>query len=309
MKTLKETTVYFRDDFAPFSEAQLSIASAPFLYGLSVYTTFPVFWNEQQAKLYVFRLPDHFKRLQNSSRIMAFDDWLTNWDYQRFERMVKQLLKQNKIRQDSLVRVSVFVDDILKGTRIHGLKHNLSAFVYPAVAMAPKGGAHLCISSWRRTSDNAIPSRAKVNGSYVNASLMKHEAVLNGFDDAIALDEQGHVAESTVANLFLIRDGHLITPSHTTDMMEGITRDTVFRMAEHFGIKHEQRAVDRSELYIAEEMFLSGSSMNITPVLSVDRRPIGHGKPGKITRQLIKTYEDCGRQKTNLFEQWVTPVG
>jgi branched-chain amino acid aminotransferase len=299
---------YFRDGFVPFIEANLSIASAPVLYGLSVYTVFPVFWNEERQELYMFRLKDHFRRLQNSARIMAFDDFLKDWDYQRFEHTMQELLRKNKVRQDSLVRVSLFVDDILKGVRMHGLKHDLSAFVYPITPLLPKTGARLGVSSWRRTPDNAIPSRAKINGSYVNAALMKHEAVLNGFDDAISLDEHGHVAESTVANLFIVKDGRLVTPSESTDLLEGITRDTVFQLADHLGISYEQRAIDRSELYIVDEIFLCSSSMQLTPVISVDHRTIGSGKPGPLTKKLLTAYENCGRRQSDLFSEWSTVV-
>jgi branched-chain amino acid aminotransferase len=300
-------TAYFRDKLVDFDQAQLSIASAPVLYGLSNYTVFPVFWDAKAGQLYMFRLADHFKRLQNSAKIMAFDDFLAEWSYEKFKAAMCQLLRENNVQQDSLVRVSVFVDDMLRGTRMHGLRHSVSAFVYPAEPLLPAEGAHLCVSSWRRLPDNAIPARAKINGSYVNASLMKHEAVLNGFDDAIALDEQGHVAESTVANIFLVRDGRLLTPSNSTDLLEGITRDTTFRLAEHLGIPYTQTTVDRSELYLADEMFLCGTSMNITPVLSVDRRPIGDGQPGPITEQVSKAYKEVGNHTiAGLNTDWLT---
>lgn len=308
MKTIEESLAYFRDSYVPFSEAKVSIASAPVLYGLSVYTVFPVFWNDQQNKLYMFRLPDHFKRLQNSARILHFTDFTENWDYERFEKAMRELLVKNEVKQDSLVRVSVFVDDILKGTRMKGLKHDLSAFVYPAFQMLPAEGAHFCVSSWQRVADNAIPARAKINGSYVNSALMKHEAVLNGFDDAISLDSHGHVTESTVSNLFLVRDGMLITPSSSTDLLEGITRDSVFKMAEVLKVPVEQRPIDRSELYLADEMFVCGSSMNITPVISVDRRGIGDGKPGPISQKLAKVYQDVGLGKDKRFSDWSMPV-
>jgi branched-chain amino acid aminotransferase len=301
-------TAYMRDGLAPFEQSNVSIASAPFLYGLTIYSVFPVFWNEEEQRLYAFRLNDHFKRLQNSSKIMAFDQFLTDWDYARFEKAMKELLAENKIKQDALVRVSVFVDDLLKGTRMHQLKHSLCAFIYPASQFFGKDHISLGVSSWTRTPDNSIPSRAKINGSYVNASLMKHEAVLNGFDDAIALDVNGHVAESTVANLFLVKEGQLFTPSSTTDLLEGITRDTVFKLAEKLGIPCVQRVVDRSELYYADEIFLCGSSANITPVTSVDHRPVGAGRPGDITKRLAAKYMYSGRGNQPLFPEWITKI-
>jgi branched-chain amino acid aminotransferase len=287
---------YFRDRFVPFGEANLSIASAPVLYGLSVYTVFPVFWNPKDKTAHPFRLADHFKRLQNSAKIMAFDDFGRDWDLEKFHKVMKELVRQNAIQQDSLVRISVFVDENLKGTRMQGLKHSLSAFAYRAMPLVPSEGAKVCVSSWHRLPDNAVPARAKINGSYVNAALMKHEALLNGFDDAIALDAHGHVTEATVANIFLVRHGKLFTPSNSTDLLEGITRDTIFRLADRLGIAYEQVTIDRSELYLADEIFLCGSSMNITPVISVDHRPIGEqGVTGPITSKLRQAYKQYGR--------------
>jgi branched-chain amino acid aminotransferase len=308
MGNLQKSTTYFRDRFMPFEMANLSIASAPVLYGLATYTVFPVFWNKKEKKAYIFRLPDHFNRLVNSCKIIALDGWALEWDYEKFQQMICELLQKNKIQVDSLVRVSIFVDDLLKGTRMHDLKNSISAFVYEAVPLAPIDGAHLCVSSWRRTPDNAIPSRAKINGSYVNVALMKHEALVNGFDDAIALDEQGHVTESTVANIFIVRDNQLLTPGITTDLMEGITRDTVFHLADHLNIAYKERNIDRSELYIADEIFICGSSMSITPVLSVDHRTVSLGKIGKITKQLVTAYGDSCHHRNELFANWLTPV-
>lgn len=297
---------YFRNAFVPFEEAELSIASAAVLYGLSIYTVFSASWNEQEQHLFVFRLADHFKRLQNSAKIMAFDDFNRDWDYKKFSAMAKQLSRKNQIRQDSLVRVTVFVDDNLKGTRMHGLKHSLSAFVYYTPPLLPQSGARLCVSSWQHTPDNAIPARAKINGNYVNAALMKHEAVLNGFDDAIALDGHGHVTEGTVANIFMIRNGRLITPDNSTDLLEGITRNTVLQLADSLEIPRQERTIDRSEIYLADEIFLCGSSVQITPVISVDHRPIGSGKPGKLTKQIQAAYDDITHNRIEDKHGWLT---
>lgn len=297
---------YFRDRLVPFEDANLSIASAPVLYGLSIYTVFPVLWNDKERQLYMFRLKDHFKRLQNSAKIMAFDDFIKDWDYDKFEKTMRELLRENKVKADCLVRVGVFVDDSLKGTRMHGLKHSLSAFVYATPPLLPKEGARVMVSNWRRTPDNSMPSRAKINGSYVNAALMKHEAVLAGFDDAIALDAQGHVTEATVANIFLVRGGHLLTPHGNTDILEGITRDTVMQLAKDLDLVLEERPIDRSELYLADEIFLSGSSVQITPVIEVDHRQIGSGKPGPIAKRLMKSYDNLFSEAKN--PDWLTEV-
>jgi branched-chain amino acid aminotransferase len=305
---LERSTVFFRDKYVPFNEASLNVASAPVLYGLSIYTVFPVIWDDKKQSLFGFRLRDHFERLRNSAKIIGFEEFVRDWTYDRFLKMVQELIDHNDTTESVLVRVSVFADGILTGTRMRGIPQHVTAFIYPAVPLIPRTGARLCVSSWRRTPDNAIPSRAKINGSYVNASLMKQEALLNGFDDAIALDFEGHVTESSVANIFLVRLGKLITPASSADLLEGITRDSVMQIATSLNLVVEQRTIDRSELYIADEIFLCGSSMNITPVISVDHRLIDSGKPGRITKSLIKAYGMVGTNDMNEFRHWLTKI-
>ena len=301
---LEDTKTFFRDNFIPFPEANLSVASSPVLYGLSIYTVFSANWNQQESKLYIFRIKDHYDRLVSSARIMDFDSFETAWPYEKFEKTMLELLRRNDIRQNALVRVTVFIDELVAGTKIHGLKNSLSAYVYPMGEILPRAGANVCVSSWTRNPDNAIPSRAKVNGSYVNASLMKNEALLNDYDDAIALDEHGHVAEGTVANLFIVRKGVLITPGPETDILEGITRDSVLRIAKDLNIPTQERAIDRSELYIADEMFMCGSSARITPVLSVDKRTVGKGCIGEITQKISKIYSAVQNGSDSKYSTW-----
>lgn len=302
----QKSTVYFRDRWLPFKEANLSIASSPVLYGLSIYTVFNAIWNKNTKQLNIFRLKDHYKRLCNSSRIMDFADFSKSHSFTDFKKIMLELLDRNSVQEDVLVRVTIFVDELVAGTKIHGLKNSLSAYVYPMGEILPRSGINVCISSWTRASDNMIPARAKVNGQYVNASLMKNEAILNGYDEAIALDDSGHVSEGTVANLFLVRDGKLITPDMSTDILEGITRDTIMKLADHLGIQHEQRPVDRTELYIADEAFMCGSSAHITPILSVDKRQIGSGKLGAITSQLAELYRQVQAGDIDKFSDWLT---
>jgi len=304
----KIAQVYLRDGFVPFSEANVSIASSPVLYGLSIYTVFSASWNAEANQLYYFRLPEHYARLVNAARIMGFADFSAAYSQQQFEDIALDLLRRNQVKEDALVRTTIFIDELIAGTRISGLKNSLSMYVYPLGEILPLSGAHVCVSSWQRVADNMIPARAKVNGSYVNASLMKNEALLNGFDEAIALDVSGHVTEATVANLFLVRDGRLVTPATSGDILEGITRNSVLTLAADLGISCEERPVDRSELYLAEEIFMAGSSARITPVLSVDRRPIGAGQPGVITQRLAKAYAEAQVDHAGKYGHWLTPV-
>lgn len=296
---------FFRDKFVPFEQANVSIASSPVLYGLSIYTVFSVNWNAQQKRLHVFRLKDHFDRLISSARIMDFHGFVEEWTYEKFERTMLELITRNKVQENVLVRVTVFIDELIAGTKIHGLKNSLNAYMYPMGEILPLSGTHVCISSWVRNSDNSIPAKAKINGSYVNASLMKNEALLNGYDDAIALDHHGHVAESTVANLFIVRGGKLATPDTSTDILEGITRDSLIEIAGQLGITVEERSIDRTELYKSSEAFLCGTSANITPVLSIDKRPIGKGGIGPITAKLMRQYKRVLTGQDPVFSHWL----
>ncbi len=293
---------FFRDSFVPFAAANVSIASSPVLYGLSVYTVFSINWNDTEKKHYAFRLKDHYRRLVNSAAIMDFNNFAPAWPYEKFEATMRELLKRNAAAiagESVLVRATIFVDALIAGTKIHDLQHTFAAFVYPMGHLLPSGGVNVCVSSWTRNADNAIPPRAKVNGGYVNSSLIKNEALLNGYDDAIALDAHGHVTEATVANVFIVRNGVLITPGVSADLLEGITRASVITIARAAGIAVEERAVDRTEFYVADEVFLCGSSAKLVPILSVDKRPVGTGVagdasaavPGPITKMLLEKFE------------------
>lgn len=291
-----------------FKEANLSIASSPVLYGLSIYTVFNAIWNKDRKELNVFRLEDHYKRLCNSARIMDFKDFTESYSYEEFKKIMLDLLNRNNIKENVLIRVTVFVDELIAGTKIKGLKNSMSAYVYPMGEILPRDGVNVCVSSWTRAADNMIPARAKVNGQYVNASLMKNEALQNGYDEAIALDQSGHVSEGTVANLFIVREDKLVTPDMATDLLEGITRSTIIEIANNTGIKLEQRTIDRTELYISDEAFMCGSSANITPILSIDKRKVGGGKIGPITKVLSEEYQNIQHGNNKKFANWLTKV-
>jgi branched-chain amino acid aminotransferase len=303
---LATSTAFLRDQFVPFGEANISVASSGFLYGLAIYTVFMANWNEEHEQLYIFRLQEHYDRLVNSARIMDFADFKARYTYQQFKDTMLELLQRNNAKENVLVRVMIFVDELAAGTKIRGLKNELAVFVYPMGEILPTSGAHVCVSSWVRAADNMMPARAKVNGTYVNASLMKNEALVNGYDDAIALDQFGHVAEGTVANLFIVRGGTLITPDASTDILEGITRSSILQLAQDLSIPVVERSVDRSELYAADEAMFTGSSARLTPILSIDRKPVGDGKPGPVTQRLSEHFHELryGLREKN----WLTSV-
>jgi branched-chain amino acid aminotransferase len=304
----QQSTAYLRDGFVDFADANLSIASSPVLYGLSVYTVMSANWSEAEEQLYIFRLPEHYQRLVNAAKIMGFADFAASYSEADFRELILELLQKNKIREHVLVRATIFIDELIAGTKIDGLKNALSVYVYPLGSILSSDGIHCQVSSWQRVADNMIPGRAKVNGSYVNNSLMKNEALLNGYDEAIALDTSGHVAEGTVANLFLVRDGQLITPDTSTDILEGITRRTIIELATDAKLTVAERPVDRTELYIADEVFMVGSSAGVVPILSIDQRKVGAGKMGQIATLLQNDYRGAQLGEVLTHKGWLTSV-
>ncbi len=297
--------VFFRDKLIELKDANLSITSSAVLYGLSVYTVFPVCINETSQPV-AFRLADHFKRLLDSAQIIGMDMFEKEWSYTKFEKAVKNLVHANKITEDVFVRATVHVDEPVAGTRSRGLSNLLSIFIYEALPIVPQDGARLKTSVWRRIPDNAIPSRAKVNGAYVNSVLAKQDAIDSGYDDCIFLDSQGHVCELSAANIFIVRNNQLITPDATSDLLEGINRRTVIQIAKEQGIKVIERPMDLTELYIADEVFASGTSAYIAPVIEVDARKISQAKIGPITSEIKRIHNRILHGQETDKSGWLT---
>lgn len=272
------------------SDANLSIASSAVLYGLSVYTVFPVFISKN-GQLVAFRLQDHYTRLCDSAKIIGIDGFIGHWDFEKFLKAIGELVKSNNVKSDTFIRATIHVDAKLPGTRSRGLSTVFSMFAYEAEPIVPQTGARLKTSAWRRVPDYAIPSRAKVNGAYVNSVLAKQDAVDSGYDDCIFLDAQGHVCELSAANIFLVRNGKLITPDKSSDLLEGINRRTVIEQAKKMRIEIEERVVDLTELYIADEVFICGTSAYLSPITEIDGRIVADGKPGPMTLRLKKIHD------------------
>lgn len=282
--------IWLGDGIVPAESAALSVMSAAVLYGLSVYTVFPV--NKTPSGMAAFRLADHYKRLEESAHIMGIDAFPGSWTYEKFEVAVKKLIEANKVQDDVLVRATVHVVETVPGTRSRGLRTEVSIFVYPAVPILPQNGARLKTSVWRRVPDHSVPARAKVNGAYVNSVLGKQDAIDSGYDDCVFLDDGGHVCELSAANIFLIKRGKLITPNTTSDILEGINRRTIIEMAKAEGIEVIERTVDLTELYVADEAFACGTSAFVAPIVEVDARQIGSGQTGSITRQIAQSHHE-----------------
>lgn len=306
--SLSTSIAYLHDNFVKFSDANISIASSPVLYGLAVYTVFSANWNSGTEALYLFRIRDHYNRLVRAARIMDFSDVTSRFEFDQFRDLMFELIRRNNVKEDALIRCTLYVDELAAGTRIHGLANDFAAYIYPMGEILPRNGVRVCVSSWTRTTDNAIPSRAKLNGSYINASLMKNEALLNGFDEALALDANGQVTEGTVANVFFVRDGALYTPDTSSDILEGITRSTVIKLARNLGLSVFETPLDRSFIYTADEAFFVGSSARLTPILSIDHRPFTSGPEGPITAQLVQAFRTAQDGSDSKFHSWLTRV-
>lgn len=298
--------VFFGDKIVDASEANLSIASSAVLYGLSVYTVFPVSIDKKGVK-YAFRLPEHFERLLNSAKIIGIDTFEPDWNYAKFKKAVQELIDTNTITENVYVRVTVHVTAEIAGTKSRGLSTALSMFIYDAVPILNPEGVRLKTSVWRRIPDYAIPSRAKVNGAYVNSVLAKQDAIDSGYDDCIFLDVDGHVCELSAANIFIVRHGKIITPDATHDLLEGINRRSIIELAkEELGMEVIERSIDLTELYIADEVFATGTSANVAPVFEIDARVISNGKIGPITKKLQSVHHDIRHGSHASAKDWLT---
>jgi branched-chain amino acid aminotransferase len=263
-------------------------------------------WNEHHEQVYLFKLREHFERLQRSARILRID--ITETVAELCDITV-ELVRKGGFHEDVYIRPIAYKSAELIGVRVHDLEDDLNIYVAPFGAYLEDGGVRCCTSSWRRVPDTSIPGRAKVTGIYVNSALAHTEAKDNGYDEAIMLTQEGNVSEGPGENIFLVSGGQLVTPGAAEGILVGITRNTVMELAKReLGVDTIERQVPRSELYSAEECFMTGTAAHVTPVVEVDRRPVGTGEPGPITRQLCELYADIIRGNNVRYRGWCTAV-
>lgn len=298
---------YFRGEIMPLAEAKLGVMTHAFNYGTAVFEGIRGNWNADDQAIYLFRMREHFERLARSCKILMLD---LHESIERLEALALEIVERSGFEEDVYVRPLVYKSSEAVGVRLHDLESDTLMFVTPfGPYLDIEKGARCHTSTWRRVDDTGIPPRAKVTGIYVNSALAKTEAQLNGFDEAIVLNADGHVSEGSGENIFIIRDGTLITPSPADNILEGITAKTAVELARNeLGIDTVQRPIDRSELYIADEIFMTGTAAHLTPVTEVDRRPVGDGTPGPITKQLGAIYFDVIRGKHATYKHWCTPA-
>ena len=305
-KDLADAICYFEGQFVQMRDAKVSIMTHAFMYGTAVFEGIRAYWNEEQGQLYALKVREHVERIRNSCKIMLMEpvpsvDQLT--------ALIVEVARRNGWREDVYIRPSFYKSTQAIGVKLHGLDHELYILALPfGNYVDVDNGIKIGTVSWRRTADTSIPSRAKVVGSYVNPAFSKTEAMLNGFDEALVLTESGHASEGSAENLFIIRDGVLITPPVTDDILEGVTRAGIMEMARDMGIPVVERAIDRTELYIADEVFLCGTGAQLSPVIEVDRRKVASGAIGPLTGRLKDQYFDIVRGRVPEYSHWVTPI-
>jgi len=297
---------FFRGEFVPLADARISVMTHAFNYGTGVFEGIRAYWNEREEQLYVFKLREHYERLHRSCRIMRIG---LKYSVDELTRLTCELLRRCGYRQDVYIRPLAYKSSEVIGVRLHNLEDDVAIFAAVFGKYVEVEEARCKVSSWRRIDDSMIPARAKVTGIYVNSALAKTEAVEEGYDEAILLNADGHVAEGSGENIFLLRNGVLITPSVSDNILEGITRNFVMQLAEdELGLRVVERAVDRSELYIADEVFLTGTAAEIQPVVEIDRRTIGNGKVGPVTTRLKTLFYDIVRGYNKKYSEYCTPV-
>ena len=304
--SIDELVAYFEGDYVPMRDAKVSVMTHAFMYGTAVFEGIRAYWNEEQGVLYGLKLREHMERVRRNAGILLMHD-LPPVD--ELVRIVVETIRRNGFRGDAYIRPCFYKSGTTIGVRLHDLPH---AFVVVALPFGnyidTEHGVRVMTSTWRRNTDDALPARGKIVGGYVNMALQKSEANLNGFDEALVLTADGHASEASAANLFVVRDGVLLTPPVNDDILEGVTRKAILELAESFGIPTEIRSIDRSEIYVADEMFLVGTGVQLSPVIELDHRPIAGGAIGPITSQLRDAYFAAVRGKDSRFAHWLTPI-
>ncbi len=298
--------IWLNGEIINVNDAKINVLSPTAQFGLNVFEGIRCYFNQERNQLYAFRLKEHYRRLIQSVRLLQIEE---KYNAEQMQDALFQVVKANNYREDIAVRQTIFVDGF--GTWHSSEKAGM--FVSP-IAKAKtnpeynKKGLNCCVSSWRRISDNVLSPRIKCGANYINSRMAQREALRNGYDTTIFLNEFGKVSEGPGSCIFILKNGELITPLFTDSVLESITRDTILTLAHENGIKTVERTIDRTELYTADEAFLCGSAMEITPIVSVDKYLINNGVEGSLTHNLHKKYLECVCGDNPLHTDWLTPI-
>lgn len=298
--------VFMDGQYVPDQDAKISVRTHAFLYGTSIFEGIRGYWNESEGQMYVFRLREHFERMIKSAKIMHMKP---EYSVREMCDYTVELLKMNAHKCDAYIRPTMYKSECSIGPKLFG-KDSLIIFTCPMGDYVDVSkGLKVCVSNWRRLDDNMIPPRAKVGGAYANTALIKTDALNAGFDEALTLTVDGHVSEGSAMNFYLVQDNKLVTSKTTDNILVGITRDAVKQMAEQeLGLEVIEREIDRTELYTSDEAFFCGTGAQVSPITSIDHRPLGDGTVGPISKKLQNLYFEIVRGKVEKYKHWCTPV-
>lgn len=297
---------YFRGEIVPIEEAKVSVMTHALNYGTAAFAGMRAYWNEEQEQLYLFRPYDHFKRLLQSASLlrMKFED-----TPETLTEKLRALLQKEGFKTNTYIRPLVYKSDEKIGVKLHDIGDDLTMFAMPFGSYLSLDGLHVQISSWKRVDDNMIPARGKITGAYANSALIKSDAVLSGYDEALVLNHDGHVSEASGANIFIVRNGVVITPPINANVLEGITRRSIMQlMRDDMGLTIEERNIDRTEVYLADESFFCGTAVQVAGITRVDHRDIGNGELGEITNKLSALFQEVVTGKVDTYSDWLVPV-
>ncbi len=309
MTQLQTRHAYFRGQIVPIEQANVSVLTQSLHYGTGVFGGMRAYWNADQGQLYIFRPHEHFERLLQSASILRMN---LPYTPESLLEILTALIQKEGFQTNCYIRPLAFISEETLAVHLHDLQADLTIIVQPLGAstyVSMDDGAHVCFSAWRRVDDNAIPARGKVVGAYVNSMLIKTDAMLAGYDDALVLNNDGHLAEASVANVFIVRKGVAITPPITANILEGVVRRSLIRLLrEDLGVEVVERNVDRTEIYLADEIFMCGTGAQISPVTRIEHRTVGTGRVGPMTQQLRDLYMNVVHGKVEKYREWVAPV-
>ncbi len=302
-----DSWVFYDGQVMRYDEVRLGPMTHALHYGTGCFEGIRAYWNPVHEQLYLLQAAAHYDRLRRSASILRLS-LPTATD--ELVRITLELLRRNHARTDTYIRPLVFISAEEIGVRLHNLEQSLLIYTAPlGEYIALEGGIRCMTSSWRRISDEAIPARAKITGSYVNSALAKTEALEAGFDEAIMLTTDGHVSEGSAENLFMLKDGVFVTPPVTDDILEGVTRGLLVGLIrDELQLPVVERSIDRTELYACDELFLCGTGAQVSPVVVVDRRRVGGGAVGRQTLRLQQLYFAAVRGDEPRYREWLVPV-
>jgi branched-chain amino acid aminotransferase len=304
MKLNVSKFVWFDGKFTTHDKSKIPITTHAIHYGTSIFEGIRAYWNSKN--LNIFRLDDHIKRFRQSGQFYSIS---LKFSDQQIKDAIIELCKKNNMRRSCYIRPFYFVGQY--GINLHVTENaptHVAAFMFPFGDLFNKDGISAGISSWRKFSDLTTPPLAKMGGNYLNSILATQECKRNGYDEAILLDLNSNVSEAPGENIFMVRNNTIFTPPLESSALEGITRDTAMKLAEDLGYTTKEKTITRSEIYLADEVFLTGTAAEITPVTSIDGKKIGSGKPGRITQELMSSYMDLVMARNDKYSGWLTPV-